>query len=378
MNMQTFTPYRICPLGAHVDHQHGMVTGFALDKGVTLDYKVSEAEDTVRLTSLNFPGEVVFSVKRPPKRMGDWGDYARASLAALLEGGYDIHIGFTGQIEGTLPIGGLSSSAAVIITYITTLCKLNGIHLSGWEMIQLSQWAENHFLGLSVGILDPSCEIFAKQNQLMFLDTRSNHVELIPKSNRMKPYEVAIFFSGKERSLVNSSYNARVDECKSTAFSLKAYAGEEPGRWMDTRLRDVEEPVFRRHGDKLPDSFRKRGEHFYGEQRRVEQGVAAWREGDIEAFGRLVFESGSSSIELYESGSPELQVMHEIALSIPGIYGGRFSGAGFKGCYLAFIDPEKKESIAAAMEEQYLARFPEMRGRYGFHLCATADGAAMP
>ena len=22
-----FSPYRVCPLGAHVDHQHGIVTG---------------------------------------------------------------------------------------------------------------------------------------------------------------------------------------------------------------------------------------------------------------------------------------------------------------------------------------------------------------
>ena len=28
-----FSPYRVCPLGAHVDHQHGLVTGFAIDKG---------------------------------------------------------------------------------------------------------------------------------------------------------------------------------------------------------------------------------------------------------------------------------------------------------------------------------------------------------
>ncbi len=27
-----FSPYRVCPLGAHVDHQHGLVTGFAIDK----------------------------------------------------------------------------------------------------------------------------------------------------------------------------------------------------------------------------------------------------------------------------------------------------------------------------------------------------------
>ena len=37
-----FCPYRICPLGAHVDHQLGLVTGFALDKGITLEYNPTE------------------------------------------------------------------------------------------------------------------------------------------------------------------------------------------------------------------------------------------------------------------------------------------------------------------------------------------------
>ena len=31
-----FSPYRVCPLGAHVDHQHGLVTGFAFE-GLALE-----------------------------------------------------------------------------------------------------------------------------------------------------------------------------------------------------------------------------------------------------------------------------------------------------------------------------------------------------
>ena len=44
-----FSPYRVCPLGAHVDHQHGLVTGFAIDKGVDLYFDV---RDTVLKTKL--------------------------------------------------------------------------------------------------------------------------------------------------------------------------------------------------------------------------------------------------------------------------------------------------------------------------------------
>ena len=37
-----FTPYRICPLGAHSDHQLGKITGFAIDKGIHIAYGPKE------------------------------------------------------------------------------------------------------------------------------------------------------------------------------------------------------------------------------------------------------------------------------------------------------------------------------------------------
>lgn len=57
-----------------------------------------------------------------------------------------------------------------------------------------------------------------------------------------------------------------------------------------------------------------------------------------------------------------------------GIYGGRFSGAGFKGCCMALIDQDKADSIREEVERKYLTAFPEMAGKYSFHLCESADG----
>ena len=37
-----FCPYRVCPLGAHVDHQLGKVTGFAIDKGIKIAYSTKQ------------------------------------------------------------------------------------------------------------------------------------------------------------------------------------------------------------------------------------------------------------------------------------------------------------------------------------------------
>ncbi|WP_320128694.1 hypothetical protein [uncultured Sphaerochaeta sp.] len=107
---------------------------------------------------------------------------------------------------------------------------------------------------------------------------------------------------------------------------------------------------------------------------RVVKGVAAWRQGDLKAFGQLVFESGYSSINYWETGCPELIAIYEIMKHIPGIYGGRFSGAGFKGCCVGLINPDYKEQIAEQMTKEYLALFPQYKDIFSIHFCKTDDG----
>ena len=60
-----------------------------------------------------------------------------------------------------------------------------------------------------------------------------------------------------------------------------------------------------------------------------------------------------------------------------GIYGGRFSGAGFKGCCMALIDPAYEESILEKVKREYLKAFPNMEGKYSAHICNTADGVKL-
>lgn len=87
-----------------------------------------------------------------------------------------------------------------------------------------------------------------------------------------------------------------------------------------------------------------------------------------------MFESGYSSVHNYESGCPELIKLYEIMTQTEGIYGGRFSGAGFKGCCMALIDPALAESVECKAEEACLREFPALRGKYQFALCESEDG----
>ncbi|MBQ7010925.1 MAG: GHMP kinase, partial [Clostridia bacterium] len=158
------------------------------------------------------------------------------------------------------------------------------------------------------------------------------------------------------------------------AYALKAYAGMEYGKFEETNLRDVPYEVYLEYKDRLPENWRKRAEHWYSEFDRVQRGAEAWRRGDIEEYGRLSFESGRSSIYNWETGSPELKTLYEIMTKTEGIYGGRFSGAGFKGCCMALIDPAYENSIKENVTREYLKVFPHLEGKYSVHMCETADG----
>ena len=79
----------------------------------------------------------------------------------------------------------------------------------------------------------------------------------------------------------------------------------------------------------------------------------------------------------YECGCDELKKLYEIMVSTRGIYGGRFSGAGFKGCCMALIDPDYADEIEAKVTAEYLRAYPALEGKYSFHLCESADGVAL-
>ena len=103
--------------------------------------------------------------------------------------------------------------------------------------------------------------------------------------------------------------------------------------------------------------------------------MTAWESGNLELFGKLSFESCESSIHNYECGSPELIVIYELMRQTEGIYGGRFSGAGFKGACIALIDPTKRDVIREKITKGYLEQFPEYDGTFEIHFCQVSDGA---
>lgn len=375
---QLYSPYRICPLGAHVDHQFGLVSGFAFDNGIDFLFSVTDTGN-VEMCSLSFEGLTTFNVQRDIEQpQENWGDYVRGAAWAMKKD-FQLKSGIRGVVKGSMPIGGLSSSAALLIGCVMALAKANHIDLDKMQTIYYASQAEREYIGLRNGILDQACVTLCEKGKLLFLDTKTNNYELLPFGNDTQselPFEIGIFFSGVTRKLTGTDYNLRVSECKAAAWMLEGYEDIPLNELEDTRLRDVPEPIFQKHKDKMPARFARRAEHFFSECERVTAGVEAWKNGDIKAFGELIFQSCESSIHNYECGSPELIAIYDIMRRTDGIYGGRFSGAGFKGACIALVDKQKEQAIRENVTKDYLARYPQYKDSFEVFFCQLSDGAS--
>lgn len=373
---QIFSPYRICPIGAHVDHQHGLVSGFAFDSGIEFLFSAT-ATGKVEMASLSFEGLVTFNVTRPVDPVqGNWGDYLRGAVWAMQKD-YQLTRGVRGIVRGSMPIGGLSSSAALLCGFVMAIAKANDIELTQQDVIDYASLAERKYVGLNNGILDQACVVLCESDKLLFLDTETGKHRLIPfggDNPRPLPFRLGIFFSGVTRKLTGTDYNLRVAECKTAAWIMQAYEGEHLKELSETRLRDVPRNLLEKYAEAMPDRFARRARHFYSECERVRRGVEAWEHGDIEEFGRCVFESCESSINNYECGSPELISLYRIMRETPGIIGARFSGAGFKGACIALVDPEREDSIREEVTERYLAEYPQYKDSFEIFFCNPANG----
>ncbi len=359
-------PYRICPLGAHIDHQLGPVSAIGVAHGIHLAFVASQ---NVRIASRGYSEAVSFALDDPLHRAYDWADYARGALRAL-RAVYPVAQGAAVLIDGQLSEAGISSSAAVGLGYLLALATVNDIELSATDLIELDRQIENDFLGLKNGVLDQAAITLARAGQLTVVDCKAGEYQHITQA---QPFEFLAVYSGIREALVNSNkFNNRVEECLQAGALLHAMeTGEDlPG----LPLGQVGEAVWQRHGERLPEHLQRRTAHFFGESARVLIGADAWANSDFTTFGKLMLASCESSINNYETGSREMIRLFEILADSPDVLGARFSGAGFRGCAVALIQPGARDDIAAHVANQYHREFPNLGKQMWAIHSEAADG----
>lgn len=353
MKKRIFSPYRICPIGAHVDHQGGAVLGRTISIGTTLEYEPLNSE-VIRIASDQFGATEFTSGELDTSH---WARYAQAAARVL-----HVKRGMQARVNGYLIGSGLSSSASVGLAFLKALADVNDIQLSNEELVRLEYRLEHDELNLQIGLLDPLTIVNGRRDALLFMDTITASVTPIPDPPSGN-WAYIVAYSGVSRELTKSGFNIRVDECKEAASRLHEGA---------RILSDVPREVFDGKKMSLPENLRKRAEHFYTETDRVRLGARAWQEADLERFGKLMNQSCASSIHNYESGSDILIELHELISGTKGIHGSRFSGGGYGGCVVALAKRELAEDACAEIAEKFSAKHPDLPSRV--FVAETGDG----
>lgn len=363
------SPYRISPLGAHIDHQGGPVLGMTINAYTLLAYAPS-TYGHVRLRSMNYPGRVGFQLAQPEENTGCfWGSYARGAALALKQA-FSIQNGIDGLVMGYLPGGGLSSSASVLLAYIQALADANAIRPDPWELVNLTSNAENIHIGLNNGILDQTSIVFGQTGRLLHIDTLKPDVSAIESPTDADPSLILIAYSGYSRELTTTGYNSRVSECREAARLLSRCGGSAAAE----QLADVKKEVFEAYSEKLPGHLYRRARHFFSEKERVARGVDAWKRGAMGTFGQLMNASCKSSIEDYECGSQPIHDLQQIVSQTRGVFGSRFSGGGFGGCVVGFVAPHEAADAVNDIKIAYQSRHPEVADAAGVYLADSVPG----
>ena len=239
-----------------------------------------------------------------------------------------------------------------------------------WDLVRLTQKAENKYIGLNNGILDQTSIVFGRRDHLLHIDTKERTVDSFPDNLDGEAYRIVVAYSGYSRELTTTGYNTRVEECREAAALL----ARQQGNTRAEILSDVSEASFQRYGSKLSALLYRRAHHYFSEVKRVRKGLAAWKEGRLDDFGRLMLDSCQSSIEHYECGSQAIHDMQQIVSSTDGIIGSRFSGGGFGGCVIGFVDRSHAGAAVTSILSAYQKCHPEVAEHAAVYFTGSADG----
>lgn len=356
-----FAPGRVNLIGEHTDYNGGLVLPLAIEQGTYLLIRPSESPPA-RLYSANTGEEAYLDPDRIERR-GDWADYARGVLL-LLRGACGEIPPFDAIYFGDLPLGaGLSSSASMEVVTALGASSL-GCSITREEVVRVSWVAENEFVGMSCGVMDQYTVTFSKSGHLLLLDCDSLDYRHIPFS--LAGASLVVGHTGIHRSLAASDYNQRRRECEEALELISQKTGER------RNLGQVSLEEFDGVKDSLPEKHRARAQHVIEENLRVREALSCLEGGDPEGLGSLMNSSHASLRDLYQVSCPELDVLQEISVSQPGVWGCRMTGGGFGGCVIALVQSESLR--------EYLDRAPDLyrqaAGQEPFFLVVEPRGGA--
>lgn len=358
-------PGRLEILGNHTDYNEGFVlscaTGQATEMAIAaipgrickLQNPPLKGEFTIDLDDMDTP------------RPKDWTNYIKGVLVELRRRGIS-YPAFEVLFKSSVPLSaGMSSSAALEMAFCMALKQLAGIDLPLPEWARVGQSVENVYLGLKSGLLDQFSSLYGKKDSFILCDFRS--VEVLKTVTMPSGWKIVVANTMVKHNLVESDYNQRRESCER---ATKVIQGEFP---QVKTLRDVSSAMLEECKSILDHTDYLRAKHVVGEDERVMKGVELLEAGKVEEFGALWFQSHESSRDCFENSCPELDVLVELAHTIPGCVGARLSGGGFGGISIHLV----RESEAQNYCERLAAAYKLKTGKtIETVICSIGDGAS--
>ena len=350
-------PGRVNLIGEHVDHEDGVVLPIAIDRRAV----VAVATGRDGATTLGAPDiDAFIRVDGPPPRTPiEQAEFANHLLGVLkAAGGADTPLDVA--IFSDVPIGaGVSSSAAIEVACGAAFAVWRGDDLPDAQT--LAGWArdaEHEFVGTPCGWMDMLASAAGRRNHALRIDCRDLSIDPIPLP---PPEEMAVllFDSGVRHRLSDGGYADRLEACERVRAAL--------GKSMrDASLEDLDRAD-------VAETDRRRGRHVITEMLRVEAAVGDLRRGDLDSFGRRLFEGHESLRTLYEVSIPELDRIVDTARGLggDGVHGARMTGGGFGGTALVLVDPARLEEVRAAVVADFQADFGRVPPSW---VASTDDG----
>ncbi|MBU3692078.1 MAG: galactokinase [Candidatus Nanopelagicaceae bacterium] len=331
-------PGRVNLIGEHIDYSQGFVLPFAID-AVTRSAIRKRDDGQIRIVSAQHPEAMIRSSISELREKGGtgWSRYILGVLWALeIENGLDIYV------DGRVPLGaGLSSSAALECSVATAINHLFELGKSLTQLAQLTQRAENQYVGVPCGIMDQSVSLMAKGGYALLLDCRDLSTQHIPVDFAGAGLRLLIVDTRADHALIDGGYAERRASCESAAAKLGVVS-----------MRDLDMQHLESQKDKLTAVEFQRARHAVSEIARVLNAVERLRTKQFVEFGELLNQSHISLRDDYKVSCPELDLVVDTA-NANGALGARMVGGGFGGSAIALIKDEDAGKISLAIEKAF-------------------------
>ncbi len=299
------------------------------------------------------------------KSEDQWVNFPKGMIDYFLKSGNSFPHGLNILIYGNLPkASGLSSSASLEVLIGLVLKHEFSIKTDLFEIALIAKYVENRYIGVNCGIMDQFAVAMGKENNAIYLDTSSLEYVYIPLN--MGEYSFLITNTNKSRSLVDSIYNERVNECNN-ALSIINKNIKKIDFICDLSVDEFES---NRHIFSDEISLKRVG-HIVGENRRTLAAVDALKSGNMQYFGQLMNESHDSLQYLYEVSCLELDTLVD-SFRKHGAIGSRMTGAGFGGCTISLVKTDQLDTIISKVKEDY---FKIIGYHASFYAVKASDGA---